>query len=404
MIIVCRSRFPLDQVLFYLRIGLLVSTVFMIVVFSLSLGTKELELHFSRGQGRSMPMEKMLTGPLALKENRSSPLALALEQKLVFLSQSVRPDLKQEDKVFHIGLKGGEAQSIVVKEGQPIFCHLKQHPSGGIDAFEFSESGETKIIPHVLDDKSLLLAILQGDGTEMEVILKAAGSQLVMRESGSLAISLQSAKWWGHDLFFKDYGAENYQALGQKQKIEIVQGKDRYVLFIKENDFLSFQKGKWVVIPSLNDADKESPLAKIVAVSPHHLEIEAWDEKGFPLFFSSIPHENAPPARFIAEQVLLDAKLRTARQVSCKIGKKRFLLQQGDWLIKTGSNWHKLLSLKDIDNFLSHDIRGELCVIDQIDSKGMIKGRYYNEMRTDAQSFTIRAASSKGSKKGKRSQ
>lgn len=401
MVIVCRSRLQLDQVLFYLQIGLLAATILMLAVISFP-SVKDLELQTSSNVKRSMPIEKILTGALSLKENTSPPLALALEQKLVFLSQSLRPDLKQEDRVFRIGVKGAESQSIIVKEGQPIFCHLTQHASGGIEAIEFSEGGDTKMIPHVLDAKSLLLNVQQTDGSEMEVILKASGSSIIAKKIGSPALHLQSAKWLGTDLFFKEYGGENYQPLGQKQKIEISSGKDRYVLYVKEKDFLTFEGGKWRVVETLEEADRENPLAKIAAISSGQLDIEAWDEKGFPLFYSSLSLENPSLTRFIADQVFQEAKLRTSRQVSCKIGKKRFLLQQGDWLLKTGGTWHKLLSLTEIENFLNHETKGDLCVIDQIDSKGMVKGHYFNEMRTEIQPFSFRAASSKANKKGKR--
>lgn len=400
MIIAFRPRYPLDQLLFYLQLGLLGLLIISVFILGGKLFYKEkFELETMQKEELQQVFDKILTGPLALKENQRSPLALALEQKLIFLSQSLRPDLKQEEKSFRIGVKGSDAECIV-KEGQPIFCTMKQYSSGGIEELEFSEKGDMKLIPHVMDKKSLLLKVAAKDGKDMEIILKASAKNLKDQKDFS-AKTLQTAKWLGPDLFFRDYGGPEYQKLAQKQQIEMTQGKSRYVLYIGNKDFLTFHNGKWFVLDTLEKAQKEDPLAEVVGVSASEIEIEAWDGEGFPVFSGALCPSKTSPSKFVPELIFQDAKQRTSRQISCKIGKKRVVLQQGDWLIKTQSGWHKLFSLEEIEAFLNHEMRGELCVIDRIDPKGMVKGKYYNELRTISQPFSFRAASSKG-KKGKK--
>ncbi|NGX26836.1 MAG: hypothetical protein K940chlam6_00761, partial [Chlamydiae bacterium] len=332
-------------------------------------------------------------------ENSRSPLAIALEQKLVFLAQSIRPDVKREEKVFRIGVKGSDAQQIV-REGEPIHCNLTTHVSGGVDAVEFLEGdGNAAMIPHVLDARSLLLKVKQGADEAMEVILKASVEEKKAVSGSSQMRALQEAKWWGPDLFFREYGGEEYSPLSQKQQVEVACGKERYVLYLGCKDFLSFRDGKWAVIAGLKEAERDAPLAHVQSLTQGELEIEAWDTEGFLIFHAKLAQERPAVLHFSPEQVIQGAKQRTSEQVSCKIGKKRFVLKAGDWLIKTKDGWHKLKTANDIDAYLNHGLRGDLCVIDRIDRNGKVQGRYFNEMRTGVQHFALRAISSKGNRK-----
>ncbi len=401
MIITFRPRFSLDQFLFWGQIAVGAASVIVALFFCVQMMRKEvLDVGMNMVGRRSFPMESMLSGPLALRENSRSPLALALEQKLVFLAQSLRPDVKREEKVLCIGVKGTDMQQ-VVKEGESIFCNLKEHESGGIEGIEFLDGdGNTSMIPHVLDARSLLLKVERG-GEEMEVILKASDGMRKAASGASKMAALQEGKLWGVDLFFREYGGGEYRPLSQKQQVEVVSGKERCVLYLGSKDFLSFRGGKWEVVAELSDANREVPLAHVASSGPSGLEIEAWDAEGFSLFHTKLQGERSSLLRFAPEQVFLGAKQRTSKQVSCKIGKKRFVLQPGDWLINAKDGWHKLKTLDDIEAFLNHVLRGELCVVDSIDTKGNVKGHYFNEMRTQMQSFAFRAISSKGNRKEK---
>ncbi|NGX36961.1 MAG: hypothetical protein K1000chlam2_00107 [Chlamydiae bacterium] len=400
MNIAFRSRFlPLED-LFSLAqgvvgIGALCVFIFFVVALCRS---KEYGVDFSvERDGRTFEIDAILTGPLGLRENVRSPLAIALEQKLVLLAQSVRPDLEKQERAFCIGVKGSEQQA-VVREGEAIFCHLTQHASGGVEALEFADGvADISMIPHIVTGNSLLLKVEQKAGEMMEVVLKAA-AQVRNHQGISEGACLEGAKWWGTDLLFHEYGAEQYHQIGQKHKLELVEGKEHYVLYVAAKDFLTYQGGKWQVIDSLEDAVREAPLAQIQSIGPRELDIEAWDPEGFSLFQTKLHPETLQAIRMVPGQVISEAKLRSRQQVSCKIGKKRWILKPGDWLIKTQTNWHKLKTGEEIENFLDHQLRGELFVIDSIDATGMIKGHYFDEMRTQMQPFSLKAASSKGRK------
>jgi hypothetical protein len=257
------------------------------------------------------------------------------------------------------------------------------------------------MVPHVLDASSLLLKVGRQTGEKLEVILKAVGKTRGKAVEDTEVETLQDAKWWGQDLFFREYGGEIYRPMSQKQKVEVISGKKPYVLYVEADDFLSFQQGKWKVVGDIEEASRDAPLAHVRKLTQAELEIEAWDAEGFTLFDTKLIRENSSPLRFSPESIIQGAKQRTSRQVSCKIGKKRFVLQSGDWMIQSGGNWKKLKTSGDIEMYLNHDLRGDLFAVDSIDAKGVVTGRFFNKMRTQMTPFVVRAISSKGNRKGK---
>lgn len=383
-----RTRFSVEQVFFVAQIAVAIGLCFVALLLLGGRRADGFEARVSKEQVKDFG--RMLTGPLALKENAKSPLAISLEQKLLFMAQSVRPDMEGE-RVLKIGVMGSDVER-VVKEGETIRCKLDVHEGGGIRSVEFFDEGDTEMAVQVADGKSLFLRVKQGADEAMDLVLNARGAGA----SGKVPGALSGAKLWGEDLFFQKYGGASFRPMGKKAQVEI---DGKYVVYLAEGDFLTFREGKWSVV-DLGEARKTDPLAKVVAVG-NGLELEAWDGKGFSLFRAKLERERGQALRFDAQQVMQEAKMRTSRQVSCKIGKQRMTLQGADWLLKRKENWHKLRSKDEIDAFLNHELRGELCVIDSIDKSGLVRGNYFNEMRTDVQPFSFRAASS-NNKKGRK--
>lgn len=83
-----------------------------------------------KGGTLSFCLDEMLGGPLSLHENERSPLALTLEQKLVLLGETNRPDYEMNEKGYKIGIRGS-VQEIIVKDNDPFFLELTLFPPGG---------------------------------------------------------------------------------------------------------------------------------------------------------------------------------------------------------------------------------------------------------------------------------
>lgn len=384
MLIVYRSRFSFDSIL-WLAWTLLALLVVVWCVYH------EAELSYApastKGKSDSFNLDKLFTGPLALKENLRSPLALALEQKLLFLSQSSRPDLKREGKLFSIGIRGSENNQ-VVKEGEKVFFTLQLHPSGGVDQLAFSQTPTDSFFTASSMGNNLQLHVERANSTPLDLKLSP---QPQSKQSGSLTLkTLNEAKWWGQDLLFHQYGGREYKSSGQKERLELSDAKGKYVLWVSPNDFLSFAEGRWQVSKS-----SSTPLAQVTLSPDGKLQIDAWDENGFAIFHQKFSKELPSVLRTNVDTLLTGAKLRSAKQVSCQLEKKRMLLKVGDWLIQTKSGWHKLTSLRELEEYLNQNLRGELFVIDSIDPKMGLRCHLFDEMRTQMRPVVIPIADGK---------
>jgi hypothetical protein len=149
----------------------------------------------------------------------------------------------------------------------------------------------------------------------------------------------------------------------------------------------------------LEEADRAAPLAVVQSISSNQLEIEAWDDTGFPLFAAKMSPEKGQPFRSCPDQVIMDPKMRGSAQVLCKIGKKRLILKPNDWVIKTQTGFRKLITMSEIDSYLNNELLDELFVIDSIDSGGLIRGRHFDPLRVQMKAFTIQASKGKPTKK-----
>ncbi len=399
LIVAFRSRYSLEHFLIWGRWAALGGVVLVVAIFGLLKNPSEISLSpKKRKVAWEGDFDKMISGPLALRVNTKSPLVQSLESKLVLLAQSARPDLKKKDRCFCIGVKGGEMQK-VVREGEAIFVDLTLHESGGVEEISFVDEGKVLMIPHVLNNQSLLLR-LEGVDEKSEIVLQAGTDPSFTEAQDHGVMALESANWWGPDLFFQEFGGESYRALGDKEQVEVTSGNDRYVLYLKEGDFLAFNEGRWHSVLSIDEVDKDAPLAQVKAIDKDQMEVEAWNAEGFVLFYAKLPrkgNEQSMQARL--DQVICEPKLRNQSEVSCRIGKKHYLIKAGDWLIQKKGSWQVLRKSSEIEAFIQHDLRGELFVISEIKENGIVSGTFFNEARTQKYPGQIRAPSSKSARR-----
>lgn len=387
MIIANRSRLFLNRMFTIAKWAVVALTLALSLYYSLAIARpKPIEQIQPKVQEvLGVDGEKILSGPLGLYENKRSLLALALEQNLSLLVQNVRPDLRLGEKIFFLALKGSPVRK-EIKEGEPIHFHWDDQK------FDFAEEGR-QMVPHIVNGSEVLLKL----GDE-EVIL-----QPVQQKQGQLRkdvdnFNLLQAKWWGNDLFFREYGGDEYRELSKKYKIEMQDGRGSYFLYVKPRDYLTYHEGRWRV----GEAEPEAPLAVVRAVSDREIEIEAWDPAGAPLAQMKLPLQKSQPIHFAADQVIAEPKLRSGSLVACKIGKKRLALRPNDWVIKTQTGWRKLVTINEIESYLNNEQLEELFVVDSVEQNGQLRGRHFDAMRTQMKPFTIQAAVVKGKSTKKR--
>jgi hypothetical protein len=349
----------------------------------------------------SFPYEKIGSGCLSLNFHHSERFAPDLSHELFFLAKNKRPDAEQSNSSFILSLKKAK-QHLEVLNGQTVYlAHESEKPESMIlfstrpTSFwikpVLSEQGGVivEVFKEVVGGESSLAKI---EKTQFTLLENAPEFKRMVSSSEPFFIaSLRFAKVWGQDLLIKHYGGGTYQALKEKTKLEFSEKNSSYLCFVEQGDYLSWENEKWQV-KKLKDISPGFPLARIQSIQAKEVHIESWDDRGFQMFFLSL--EKQMPSKWNPkfENVISGVRLRTSSQMSCLMEKRRVLLKEGDWVLKTSMGWHILKKSQEILDFLEHRMTGELFVFDKLDKeegKLTIKGHLFDPTRTQVQRIEL---------------
>lgn len=271
MYIAISSRLKIEKYVWRINIAFLIGAVSATLWFLSPELRKNEKLETSlceKGVTPTFSFEAIGYGPLALNGVRIKGIIPNLDRELVVLGENSRPDRGPGEVALLLGLKS-TAQEQVALSGMSIF--LRREPQ---DIFSFSPDKTPLVItPTLRGDGTVLIEVALED-RRGEFILKS--KQNIVNETLPFFKALKEGKWWGIDLFLKNYGGKEFSALSGKQKIEFPGS----ICFVQEGDFLIWEDEKWKQLSSERPSPF-SPIARIAAISSKGVDIEAWDESGF---------------------------------------------------------------------------------------------------------------------------
>ncbi|WP_420421622.1 hypothetical protein [Simkania sp.] len=349
----------------------------------------------------SVTYEKIGEGALKISsELKSFPLP-DLKREMRFLGKNTRPDATIYDLLIHIGLKGS-GQSLKVVSGQKLYL---TYVEGEKPYLQFSsEPTPLWIMPHLSESGETLVELgvrLLTEGNEKLVEEKKTFEieDLLQKEDPSKKDSLfqeavgllQKSHWWEPDRLFELYGGAEYQALKNHERMEFSYEGKPSVVHIRQGDTLVWKEGKWRR-EIVGKETRKAPIARAKMVTPHKIEWELWSSDG--LEKASVAHEKerAQTLNFRIEEVFSRVRQRTASRISCRIGNKATILKAGDWILHTPSGWRVLKSLREVEEVLAFQTKGELFVFDGIEKKEgkpVFSGTLFDPMRTQVQNVKI---------------
>ncbi len=340
----------------------------------------------------SFRLEEIGKGPLSLYPMRRSSTVPDLSREIIVLAKSSRPDTAPGQEVLLLTTRGNSQQK-TVSSGEQIFLECIKNKEEE-DVYVFSNKKTSLWIRPLLtggDDVNLEVGIFSADHkTEsfFEEISQVFVQQVKMALARSTADqtcfdTMREAAWWGSDTLFKHYGGIEFKEITQKHKIEIPSHFGSQIYFVEQGDSLLWKEGMWH-LADMTHSDSSCPIARVISVHSKGLEMQVWDEKGFYPQVIKLDRRSVPSSANKNDFKISSIRLRSSSQLSCTIGKRRFILKEGDWLLKVGRSWRILRRMKDIDDCLQHKIRGELFVFDSIEKqqgKTFLKGHLFDEMR-----------------------
>jgi hypothetical protein len=356
------------------------------------------------------PYEAIGSGGLALHPRHALGWVSRLADELVLITYNSRPDVESKDAEILISLKNGKEQ-LNLSNGQMIY--LKESEQGkGLRSSEEAASLWAK--PILLENGTVLIEAGRRLTSKNGQMGEEKGQFIIAGQGGIpnrynpasqlFAKELKSGRSFSHDLLIQKYGGREYDSWREKAVIELSHGNSSYACFVSPGDYLLYDEEEWRIC-SFEDLKTDRPIAHIKAISGEIMNIEAWDETGlFPLEFK-IEMEKQDRFQIKPEMMPSAIRLRNGTQVSCTFGKRRVILKQGDWLLKTSTGWRNLRRTEEIEHYLHHRLKGELFIFDAIEKEQgrfIMKGHLFDENRTQMQPLTLPIEADKNPAKASR--
>ncbi len=355
--------------------------------------------------------EAIGSGALALNPQQTYGWVTEIARELLVIAHNSRPDVLQRESHLLVALKHSKEQKHILN-GKTLYLDEGQQDR----SLKFSEGPQSLWIkPILLDNGGVLVEVgrklgaLDAPHSEEKGQFVVQTNQTPGKSSSNFqqpfAKALKDARVWGIDQLIQKYGGREYAGWKEKYKLDFSHEGNPYACFVSTGDQLVWDKQRWRVVGP-DEVTMGRPLALVKSVSSKGLDIGAWDESGFSSILLTLSLEHAPKFNGRVEGMPSALRLRTATQVSCLLGKKRLILRQGDWILKTSTGWRALRHSQDIEQCLNHQLRGELFIVDALEKeqgRWVLKIDAFDEMRTQIQSLRIPIeAEKKTAKSGKK--
>lgn len=410
LIVVGFSKIRIDELFRIVSITILV-TILAMLAGTLALfstcrdwGSVEMSAGLTSSMEAQFAYAAIGSGPLSIRSAQGSKRLARLVQEIVIVGRNTRPEVPIHAATIQLGLKYS-GQQVVVQNGSVVFL---TEPSQEQEGLTFSQDRSSLWVkPILLDRGAVLLELCREKQTLLGEEVAEEKDEFVFRglpypqkESEELYVKgVKEAKLWGVDVLFQQYGGEEYQALKSKYKIELCDTLGPYFCYVSAGDYLSFTEGRWQCV-SLEQVAPQHPVAWVRAASAKGVEIDVWDETGF--YPVTLRLELQHPPRLRADALFSSVRLRTSSQVTCMFGKRRLVMKEGDWLIRTHVGWRNLKRREEIEDYLSHKLRGDLFIFDELErqqGKTILKGHLFDEWRIQSLPVSIPVVGERKEKK-----
>lgn len=340
--------------------------------------------------------------PFVGLEKQALKIALPdLRNTLMYYGSNIRPDVSERASVVQVGVRGvtfptpvsanvpvylkyeGRMSSVkwsFSEKNSPTSTWLEIKPKeNGADVKVFMQDCENQPITEPVEFASFSL-------TQMHMPFNAqAGNTFEIggfRADTSLLIR-QKAVWFGQDLFLQQYGGEKYQFAFEKERIDFLNPDNRYSCYVGVGDCLVFFADRWrEVTPGEDSIGK--PLLVTRKIDERSISFDLWDPSG--KIRISLDLHKAPSIPTFAQR--LNIKLVGARSKKdwiAEIGGTRMFLRADDWLLLKENSWQKFSNAKDLDDYVTGQVRGIMLALEGTEKVGNdvgLVGVLFDESRT----------------------
>ncbi len=339
--------------------------------------------------------EMIGSGPLGLRPVHAHGWVARLAEEMVLIAYDSRPDTSAADARVLLGFKQGKEQ-LTLLNGKSFYLKESEQGKGLHSSMEPTGLWAR---PIVLEGGSVLFEVgrrlTSGEGEEVEEKAQfIAGSQggSMRQAQQECALDLKGAKAFPLDSLLQKYGGKEFASFAVQAVLEISSRVGSYALSVASGDYLAYEEGEWRQKP-LQEIRRDQPVAYVRSALEKGIELDVWDEQGFYPLHVVLDAKRQMTSPFGPDALPSAVRLRTGTQVSCSMGKRRLILKQGDWLLRTSSGWRHLRGLEEIKLYLDRRLKGDLFIFDGIEkesqNKCSLRGNLFDETRTYVQPVSV---------------
>ncbi len=361
--------------------------------------------------------EAIATSPLLALH--SSPAAVQLPDlrpEFVFHGKNSRPDVSSEQAQYHLQLKGetnksdsnkgfSEIKAITSKER--LYIRYQADGSGGRYFFSPQNAptslwiepdpSEAKLEIHVrmTDPAGVLVTSPESHSkfvlTEKEVVrgAPASGWEIGKIRVDSSLLARQHARWYGKDIFLKEHGdkdeTKDQAFFDETHRLDFGESDAVYCCYFREGSYLIWKENRWhSALPG--DVSQGYPLMHLKRIEERLMHCELWDVEGKAKVPMTLVKGMVPNTHTHLQNDLKFLGAKTWTQFMVQADGERIILRPKDWLLHTSDGWHRLETVKQIDDYAERRLIGELFVFENMinrDGRQVLMGHLFNAPRTE---------------------
>jgi hypothetical protein len=333
-----------------------------------------------------------------------SPLSVQLpdlRRYLVYYGKNGRPDAKDETLALYFTFTGNKAPTpILPGERRYVLFDKQQTPN----QYVFSpDNAATALWIEASAQGNVAIVNVRMKGENDQVISEpAAYGQFTLAEKefvrfggtvwelgkwrvDGTILARQRSRWFGIDKFLEKHGGEEYKNLLSKQRIDFGENDEAYSVYVGAGDCLVWKGDRWHPVKSGEDSLNYALLC-VKKIDERVMNLELWDVGGKGKVSLNLVKANEAWLPQNLEQNFKFVGARTRTQFVFEVNKERVLVSPHDWLLLTESGWKKLVTPKDIDDYVERRKVGPLFVFDSVgrkDDRQVIIGTLFNGARTE---------------------
>lgn len=340
---------------------------------------------------------KIAEGPLSL-EGTGNGIPDLSREVIVLAGKPNRSEGHIREILLYLKSSGEEKK---IKEGEPVFLGCDSLPGGFASVYRFREdTTPLQIMATVSGENTAALeAKLSTFSPEAGEAEEKTKCWIVPVDSGSGAgevpvpsfvAVLRTTKILGPDVVISRFLSDTYPKLKDKIRAETEIRGRKYRYFLKQGDVFRLQEGIWV--PAVEgELSETEPIASVKSIGPKSVTFDVWDPGSFRSFSVSVDSSPVPSVGNKPEYFPNSVRYKGNKRVLCTLGKRKYFLQEGDWVVKTDRGFRRLHTQADKDRYARYKISGELIIFDSLvteQGKTVMKGFLVDEMRTRVYPFS----------------